>query len=64
MTSLLLGCIAGMLFVNNFLIWIRFYRLKTQLDQLYFKKWEHIINDNPGESASDLAYLKERGFLK
>ena len=40
------GCIIGMVFVNNFMV------------------WKHFYNDNPGESASDLAYLKEKGFIK
>ncbi len=57
-------CIIGMVFTNNFLVWKRFYRLKTRVDEMHFDKWAKIFSEHPPESPSDLAYLKERGFIK
>ncbi|MGC2661772.1 MAG: hypothetical protein WA324_27760 [Bryobacteraceae bacterium] len=59
------GCIIGMVFSSNIIMWKKINSLKDQLQQLItFKRWEQFINNHPGESASDLAYLKEKGFIK
>lgn len=59
------GCIIGMVFFSNIIMWKKINSLKDQLEQLItFKKWEKVLNKYAGESASDLAYLKEKGFIK
>lgn len=40
------GCIIGMVFANNVLMWKKFFKLKDDLEQLiYFQKWKQMIED-------------------